>query len=85
MGTCLHTLAGSTQEVAVLEAKYYILMGAYDVADCPIGKIFTGTIISGSCFTLEEAGPGVGVGDGTRADFSVQMEPITVGKLVETY
>jgi hypothetical protein len=70
---------------AVLEARYYILMNAYDVADCPIGKNLTGTIISGSCFTLEEAGPGPGLEHGTRADYSVQMDPITVGKLVDTY
>jgi hypothetical protein len=57
----------------------------YDVADCPIGKNLTGATISGSCFTLEEAGPGVGDGHGTRVGFSVQMNPITVGKLVDIY
>jgi hypothetical protein len=70
---------------AAVEAKYYILMNAYGVADCPIGKNLTGAIISGNCFTLEGAGLGLGIRGGTRADFSVQIDPITVGKLVDTY
>jgi hypothetical protein len=73
---------------AILEANYYILMGTYAVPDSPTGTNLTGIVISRSCFALEtaEAGAGVLIGPATtRADFSKQMDPATVLRLVDIY
>jgi hypothetical protein len=79
----LMTMTGT----AILEANYYVLKDAYAVADCPTGPALTGVLINNSCFTLEVAGAGAagGAPQKTQSTFSNQMDPSTVGKLVNNY
>ena len=84
-----HQLLVNIVGAAILEANYYILKDAYAVADCPAGTNLTGLVIDNSCFTLEVAGQG-GQNTGqaavsTRSSFSNQMDPITAGKLGDSY
>jgi hypothetical protein len=76
----LSTIVGS----AVLEANYYVLKDSYAVADCHTGPALTGVVINNSCYCYW-AGAAGGAPQKSLLTFSNQMDPTTVGKLVNNF